>query len=263
MIENGGNRFTTTIHVLIAAVIKIGRAMKLPSGLKLYRGLGGDRQLSDSFYKSDKQGNKGLAEWGFMSTTASKEIAIQYSGIREQKPFPIIFEIITGVIDSGACIKSFSQYLKEKEYLWVPVSFIEPSGERILEVSPHGVITRIAVRVNMNIKSDTTTEFEERKKSLHISSFEYLIEELERDLNFKLSDNATIERAKRDDHCNELSVEDFAKGIVVLCKKTLEEHRALKCEDFRKAETFRALVVESLEVKEQAEAMFECWMKGN
>jgi hypothetical protein len=70
-----------------------------------------------------------------------------------------------------------------------------------LEVSPHGVITRIAVRVNMNIKSDTTIEFEERKKSLHLLSFEYLIEELERDLHLKLSDSATIERAKGDDHC--------------------------------------------------------------
>ena len=47
----GGNRFATTIHVLVSAVVKIARVMKLPSGLELFRGLGGLMELPDSFYQ--------------------------------------------------------------------------------------------------------------------------------------------------------------------------------------------------------------------
>jgi hypothetical protein len=49
--ERGGNRFATTIHVLVSAVVKIARAMRLPAGLELYRGLGGLMELPDSFFK--------------------------------------------------------------------------------------------------------------------------------------------------------------------------------------------------------------------
>ncbi len=51
-----------------------------------------------------------MLEWGFMSTTADKAVAIQYSGIKEGKPFPIIFEIDSGAVDRGADISDFSQY---------------------------------------------------------------------------------------------------------------------------------------------------------
>ena len=47
----GGNRFATTIHVLVSAVVKIARVMKLPPGLELFRGLGGLAELPDSFYQ--------------------------------------------------------------------------------------------------------------------------------------------------------------------------------------------------------------------
>jgi hypothetical protein len=49
----GGNEFATTIHVLVSAVVNIARVMKLPSGLELFRGLGGLAELPDSFYKVD------------------------------------------------------------------------------------------------------------------------------------------------------------------------------------------------------------------
>jgi hypothetical protein len=106
----GGNVYTTTIAVLVSAVVGISRETRLEAGLKLYRGLGGDRTFPPAFFKSDNKGRKGMLEWGFMSTTADKTIAIQYSGIREGKPFPTIFEIDSGTVDRGADITSFSQY---------------------------------------------------------------------------------------------------------------------------------------------------------
>jgi hypothetical protein len=106
----GRNLFTTTIYVLISAVITIARETRIPSGVKLYRGLGGDRNFPPCFYKCDAKGRKGIVEWGLMSTTANKAMAIQYSGIKQGKPFPTIFEIVSGTVDRGADISAFSQY---------------------------------------------------------------------------------------------------------------------------------------------------------
>jgi hypothetical protein len=66
--------FKTTIFVLISAVQKVARAMKLPEGLKLYRGMGGLMDLPEKFFRADPQGRKGFVEWGFMSTTSDLKV---------------------------------------------------------------------------------------------------------------------------------------------------------------------------------------------
>ena len=70
----------------MSAVQKISRVTKLPDGLKLYRGLGGLTDLPDSFFVEDESGCRGFAEWGFMSTTSQREVALQYSGLRQGRP---------------------------------------------------------------------------------------------------------------------------------------------------------------------------------
>jgi hypothetical protein len=105
-----GNMYTTTIYVLVSAVGCIARATRLPTGLKLYRGLGGDRTFPPHFHKRDDKGRKGVVEWGFMSTTADKKMALKFSGIMEGKPFSTILEIDSGTVDRGADLTSFSQY---------------------------------------------------------------------------------------------------------------------------------------------------------
>jgi hypothetical protein len=72
--NEAGNLYTTTISVLVSAVQKIARAMKLPEGLRLYRGLGGDVDLPEGFFAADPQGRKGFVEWGFMSTTSEEQV---------------------------------------------------------------------------------------------------------------------------------------------------------------------------------------------
>ena len=73
----GGNLYATTIHVLVSAVVKIARVMRLPPGLELFRGLGGRMDLPDSFRRADANGRRGYAEFGFLSTTSDREVAIQ------------------------------------------------------------------------------------------------------------------------------------------------------------------------------------------
>ncbi len=108
--KNGRNLFPTTIHVLVSAVIKIARIIAIPPGLNLYRGLGGTAELPDSFWKADQFGCRGYMEWGFLSTTSNRETAIQYSGVMEGKPLPMVIKTDSASIDRGACIKELSQY---------------------------------------------------------------------------------------------------------------------------------------------------------
>jgi hypothetical protein len=86
--------------------------MRLPDGLKLYRGLGGLTDLPSSFFCRDKQGCRGFAEWAFMSTTADKSVALHYSGVREGRPKAMVLVITVSAVDRGACIRELSQVLR-------------------------------------------------------------------------------------------------------------------------------------------------------
>ena len=61
--NNGGNKFSTTLFVLVSAVQKLSRCIKIPPGMCLYRGMGGTMDLPDSFSNVDENGCCGYAEW--------------------------------------------------------------------------------------------------------------------------------------------------------------------------------------------------------
>jgi hypothetical protein len=136
--QAGGNLYSTTIHVLVSAVQKLSRSVKIPDGTLLYRGLGGTLDLPQRFRRADERGCRGYAEWAFMSTTSKREVALQYSGVEEGKPKATVLVIRTGAVDRGACLRDFSQYPAEEEYLWLPLSFVQPDGEGFVEVTGRG-----------------------------------------------------------------------------------------------------------------------------
>ena len=74
----------------------------------LYRGLGGVR-LPERFYHADKCGHRAFVEWGFMSTTADRAIAVQYTGIAQGRAFPTLLMIQPAAVDHGGDIGKFSQ----------------------------------------------------------------------------------------------------------------------------------------------------------
>ena len=110
LFRGGGNLFPTTIFVLQSAVVKISRVMRIPAGLQLFRGLGGQAELPDSFHTADEHGCWGYMEYGFLSTTSHRETAVEYSGVGEGKPLPMAIETRASSIDRGACIRDLSQY---------------------------------------------------------------------------------------------------------------------------------------------------------
>ncbi len=197
--ERNGNMFSTTIFVLVSAVQKISRTQRLPEGLLLYRGLGGEMELPENFYKAREKGApKGYAEWGFMSTTSEKKVALQYSGVGKGKPRPMVLVFRISAVDRGANISELSQYPGEKEYLFVPLSYIESNGPRFVEVATDGIVTMVPVRINANLKTLTTEELKNQKKSSHLTTFEQVIEEVRVYLELR-KDEAT-ERLRQDPH---------------------------------------------------------------
>jgi hypothetical protein len=140
--KEGGNLFSTSISVLASALQKIARCSNIKEGTLLYRGLGGKMEMPDSFFKPDENGCRGFAEWGFMSTTSDKSIAIQYSGVKEGRPTAMILVLRTNATDRGASIQEFSQYpgvstIKVLLFLDVNSEIFCFAGDRVYTPSSH------------------------------------------------------------------------------------------------------------------------------
>ena len=258
---DGENTFSTTIFVLVSAVQRIARAMRLPEGLTVYRGLGGLMNLPLSFSEPDPNGCLGFAEWGFMSTTADKSVALQYSGVREGRPRATVLVITCGAVDRGACIREFSQYPSEIEYLWLPCSFVQPSGSRYVEVSSLGVVTIVPVRVNANIKTLTVDEILGQKKAMHLASFRYLQGELQRDLEH-VAGSAGSSRLLTDTSPNKgsFSVRGLLRHILKQVQEVFERHCAVEASGYIGDDDYRALVTEMLDAKAFALSKLRWWL---
>ena len=125
--RDGSNLFSTTIAVLASAVQKISRAAVIPEGTTFYRGLSRRMELPDAFFRPDAMGRRGFAEWGFLSTTSNKDVALTYSYAGDDghagpdAPIPIVIRIISSAVDRGASIHAFSQYPTVRPLpLWWP-----------------------------------------------------------------------------------------------------------------------------------------------
>jgi hypothetical protein len=262
--QNFDNLFPTTIFVLASAVQKVSRVMKLPENLILYRGLGGTTDLPDSFFKLDEHGCKGFVEWGFMSTTASKQIAIDYCGISKEKPLPLVLAISVGAADRGACIREFSQYITEVEHLFAPCSFLEQDGPDYLEVTAAGVVRVFPVCVNSNHKTSTVDELLVKKKTLHLSSFKYRIHEIELKLKALAVEKNADQRLAEDVSNKEKkhTIDAFLERIVGQCKEVYSRHEAVNADDYNKDNKFRSLVLEMIDVKDMAIAKLTEWLEN-
>ena len=104
------NRYPTTIHVLASALVKTSKLSKAGT---VVRGTTGGR-LPKQFWEEDAFGVRGGIEYGFMSTTTDREVAMQYAS-DPTKGAGTILEIQTGMIDKGADLSWISQYPHERE----------------------------------------------------------------------------------------------------------------------------------------------------
>jgi ankyrin repeat protein len=264
--KDANNLFSTTIFVLVSAVNKLSRCMNIPPGTLLYRGLGGTLEFPDSFTRGDTTCTTpnalGFLEFGFMSTSADKSVAVQYSGVKEGKPKAGILQIRPNTVDRGADISEFSQYPAEKEYLFVPYSFVQGEGRQRTEVADGGgVLTVVPVRVNINLKSETVEELKEKKKRLHLASARAIVGEVKHELEEWAVHAQAALQLQRTSTREQEAASKLASFIVDHCQNIVKMHADKSVEHYVDDDAFRKLVNEILDTKSWAKEKKRSWMQ--
>jgi hypothetical protein len=200
-----------------------------------------------------------------MSTTADRTVAVQYSGVKDGKPKAGILQVQPNSVDRGADISQFSQYPGEKEYLFVPYSFVQGEGRQRAEVDGSGgVLTIVPVRVNINLKTETVEELKDKKKRMHLVSARAMVEEVRYELQQWASCEEALDRLQRDDSRNKkggpFSTETLAAAIVKQCVLALKRHEDTCVEEYVDDGIFRSLVSEMLDIKAWALEKKNLWM---
>jgi hypothetical protein len=258
----GRNMFPTTIFVLVSAVQKIARVTEISEELMLYCGLGNVSDLPESFLQADAFGSKGWTEFGFRSTTADRAVALDYSGIKKGNPHPMVIAIKPNAIDRGACIADLSQYQGEREYLYVPCSFLQPNGPPALEVVAQGIVNVIPVHLSLNLKTETIEELVAKKKRMHLDSARLLADEVGAELELLAVSSESKERQKKDVSASRSdALQQFAACINSQCEAILERHRVTDASRYVDDKMFRDLVSEILNMKSWAKEKWDLWLK--
>jgi ankyrin repeat protein len=179
-----GNKYATSIHTLVSAVLKTAKVTKLPDSRKVFRGLGG-MVLDDKWFEPDFRGAKGGVEVGFLSTTLDRNVALEYSGVTKNRG--VILEIDVGAIDCGARLDAVSQYPGEGELLFGPLSNLEALDTRLeMYEEPTGGETKrvitVSLKINTNLKALTIEEMISKRKKMMINILQNLREEIIFDL---------------------------------------------------------------------------------
>jgi hypothetical protein len=259
--------------------------------------MGGRFELPESFVRPDERGCIGFTEfvslrisyqtafataltcsrrWGFLSTTADINVAIQYSGIASNQPLPAIMVITPSSVDRGACIEQFSQYPSEREFLYVPMSFLQPLGgpdDNHLIATSHGFVSAYAVRINSNLKTDTVEQLVSKKKDMHVAAFSAAIDEIWHEIQTEAIECNADDRLLRDRtrHQKDMgfggvdvdfswSVAEVLSCIMKQCNSVLQRHKALPPADFIDDNMFRSLVTDLLNTKQFAKEKLRLWL---
>jgi ankyrin repeat protein len=268
-LNRGNNHFTTTMSVLVSAVQKLSAVTVISDGLRLYRGTGGLVYLPEHFTKPDEFNCKGMTEWGFMSCSADRNIALQYSGVVEGKPHAMVLEIEHSCVDRGAVVSEFSQYPGEDETLFLPMSYVAQSGVQRVERTANGDVTIVPVHVHVNLKAECLEQLEEKKKSIHLTGFEFRVNELRQKLQVEARASDAEERLKRNRDKQGMnwkkahSVEGYIDALVSKVKAVLARHRARAAADYSDDAVYRSLVSESLEAARMATSALQWWLRDD
>ena len=133
----GGNLYAATLHVINAALVSLGQ---LTVCSPVYRGVGGGR-LPAAFVDTDEFGCRGGCEFGFMSTTHDRHVAIEYA----EGSLGVVLEVEQGAVARGADLSWLSQYPHEAEITFPPLTMLEVAGMHV-----EGTVTICNVRPSIS-----------------------------------------------------------------------------------------------------------------
>ena len=114
-----GNAYPATIYALGDAISKLS---KISRAEKVYRGVAGLR-LPDEFLTRDEFGVRGGVEFGFLSATTDRSVALAYAASGSSTG--VVYEIQQTMGSRGADISWCSQYPFEKEVCFAPLLGLE------------------------------------------------------------------------------------------------------------------------------------------
>eukprot|EP00291_Cryptomonas_curvata_P009532 CAMPEP_0172202078 /NCGR_PEP_ID=MMETSP1050-20130122/30413_1 /TAXON_ID=233186 /ORGANISM="Cryptomonas curvata, Strain CCAP979/52" /LENGTH=1356 /DNA_ID=CAMNT_0012879911 /DNA_START=122 /DNA_END=4192 /DNA_ORIENTATION=+ len=267
-LKSAHNLYTTTIFVLASAVQNLSRVTKIEPGMRLYRGISADVELPKLLNERDEHGCTGFTEWGFMSTTVDMKVALRYSKAEKSiglKRRSTLLVITAGSVDRGADIRAFSQYPHENEILFVPCSFVERFGHATIHVEPGlGIVDKVPVKVNANLKTATVEELMMRRKTMHISAFDHEMKLLERRLK-KIAERDNAEARMEKDHSariHNLKVSGFLDRIIEQCNEVRSRHDAAPIQVFNHPGELRKLVIERMDVLAMAACKLKLWLRN-
>ena len=114
-----GNTYPATIYALDDALSKLS---KISRAEKVYRGVAGLRR-TDEFLTRDEFGVRGGVEFGFLSATTDRSVALAYAASGSSTG--VVYEIQQTMGSRGADISWCSQYPFEKEVCFAPLLGLE------------------------------------------------------------------------------------------------------------------------------------------
>merc|ERR1712194_553049 len=149
------NAYVTTLHVINSALLKLGKVMKAQ---KVYRGMVGGR-LPPEFWIPNAFNVRGGVEFGFMSTTTARSVALQYAKGDGSK-LSTVFEIQLGMVDRGADLFWLSQYPHEREICLSALTGLEVQGTQV-----ESSILLVDVRLSVNLVALTIDQVIAKRKT--------------------------------------------------------------------------------------------------
>ena len=163
-----GNLYTTTLHVINSAVLKLGKLAKVQM---VYRGIA-RRTMPKKMLNKGMDNARGGIEYGFSSASTKREEAWRYA-TKDKATTPVMLEITQGLIDRGADLEWLSQYPHEAEVLFPPLTGLE-----FLKFRVEDRLLIVTVRPSVNLHSLTIEKVIAKMKTSHLQLLDLLTEGL-------------------------------------------------------------------------------------
>ena len=142
---------------------------------------------------------------------------------------------------------------------------LPPDGGEAIQVTADGIIGKIHVRLNANTKSRRCEEIVAQKKSMHLASFRFLVEDVFASLLSMAEERGAGARLAGDPSkaadVKKFTVEGLVDAVHSQCLTVLKKHEERPAVDYAKDSVYRVLVTEALDVKAWAVSKFLLWLE--
>jgi serine/threonine-protein phosphatase 6 regulatory ankyrin repeat subunit B len=148
------------------------KASKLTKAARVYRGISGG-VLPESFWKPNEQGVRGGVERAFVSTSHKRSEAMRYATTDDRAS--MLFEMQMGMTDRGCDVSGISQYPREEECLFAPLT-----GFELMHTRVEGRVLVVEVRLSVNLNALTLEQVINKLKRSQLDLIKVIRDDLAR-----------------------------------------------------------------------------------